>query len=286
MNNEIIALEKVPMKVEVENSKLPDTSADTLNHVLNIMDKLVAWLVSSGIGHNDFSNALRKTFYNQAIKELEKIRQKKTDSLISLLSGLDRRDVRALRDKNREHKLIKNAGIETTISVPARVIGLWIHLKLPDSIPFTNEEQSFEKLVKEISSEKHPRSILLELIRLGLVSEEGNFVRFNSNSFTPSKKENEIKTIFSSNIHDHLAVGLKNLESEKDFFLEQAVFAEDLTEESIKILKEYSKELWNEMSVKILNKAIECSQRDHDKSDANKRFKLGVYQYDNVYIDK
>lgn len=286
MNNEFLAQKKVSMKIEIENSKLPDTSADTLNHVLNIMDKLVTWLVSSGVGHNDFSNALRKIFYNQAIRELEKIHQKKTDSLISLLSGLDRRDVRALRDKNGEHKIIKHAGIETTISVPARVIGLWIHLNLPERLPFSHEEQSFEKLVKEISSEKHPRSILLELIRLGLVTEEDNFVRFNSNSFTPSKKENEIKTIFSSNIHDHLSVGLKNLDSERDFFLEQAVFAEELSEESIKILKEYSKELWSEMSVKILNKAIECSKNDHSKSDANKRFKLGVYQYDNVYLDK
>ena len=139
MNNEFLAPEKVRMKLEIENSKLPDTSANTLNHVLNIMDKLVAWLVSSGVGHNDFSNALRKTFYNQAIKELEKISQKKTDSLISLLSGLDRRDVRALRDKNGEHKTIKDAGIETTISVPARVVGLWIHLNLPERIPFSHE---------------------------------------------------------------------------------------------------------------------------------------------------
>lgn len=286
MNNQFLAQKKVSMKIEIENSKLPDTSADTLNHVLKIMDKLVEWLISSGIGHNDFTTALRKTFYNQAIKELERIHQKKTDSLISLLSGLDRRDVRALRDKNGEHKIIENTVIENTISVPARVIGLWIHLNLPEKIPFSHESQSFEKLVKEISSEKHPRSILVELIRLGLVTEEENFVRFNSNSFTPSKKENEIKTIFSSNIQDHLSVGLKNLGSENDFFLEQAVFAEELSDESIKILKEYSKELWTEMSVKVLNKAIECSKNDHQKSSANKRFKLGVYQYDDVYIDK
>lgn len=286
MKEEALALDHVHINAGSENSKLPDISVDTLNHVLNIMDKLVEWLISSGVGHNDFTTALRKTFYNQAIKELEKIHQKKTDSLISLLSGLDRRDVRALRNKNGEHKIIENTVIENTISVPARVIGLWIHLNLPEKIPFSHESQSFEKLVKEISSEKHPRSILLELIRLGLVTEEENFVRFNSNSFTPSKKENEIKTIFSSNIQDHLSVGLKNLHSERDFFLEQAVFAEELSDESIKILKEYSNELWNEMSVRILNKAIDCSKNDHQKGDANKRFKLGVYQYDDVYIDK
>lgn len=276
----------VELKAHSDNSVLPDSSVDVLAQTLNIMEQLVGWLVSAGIGHKDFSNALRRVFYNQAIKELENINQKKTDSLISLLSGLDRRDVKSIRENNGTHKVIKSTQIDTTISVPARVIGLWIHLKLPEKIPFTDDIFSFEQLVKEISTEKHPRSILSELIRLKLVEEDNDYVTLNIKSFTPSNEEKESRVLFSSNVSDHIAASLQNLTNKNDFFLEQAVFADELSEHSINILKNYSKELWEEMSVKILDKAIECAHQDKGIKGSNKRFKLGVYQFDNVYINE
>lgn len=285
MKNEIIA-DKTDLNIDFGNQKLPESSKDTLNHVLNIMDGLVRWLINSGVGYNDFSNSLRRVFYNQSIQELERIDQKKTDSLISLLSGLDRRDVKSFRNEEGQHTILKCSEIEHTISVPARVVGLWIHKKLNPKIPFSNAEISFEKLVKEISTEKHPRSILLELKRLGLVVEEEDSVVLNSKSFTPSHNEKEIKEIFTSNISDHLSVGLKNIANKDDFFLEQAVFVEELSEESIHILKNYSNELWSEMSVKLLAKAMECSKLDEKKENNNKRFKLGIYQFDDVYLNK
>lgn len=286
MTKNVFSSNNIEVKNHSENSMLPDTSADVLAQSLNIMDKLVGWLVSAGIGHKDFSNALRSIFYNQAIKELEIINQKKTDSLISLLSGLDRRDVKNFRENNGSHKIIESPQIDTTISVPARVIGLWIHLKLPERIPFTNDNWSFEKLVKEISTEKHPRSILSELIRLKLVEEEDDYIYLNIKSFTPSNEEKESRILFSSNISDHIAASLQNLTNKNDFFLEQAVFADELSEHSINILKNYSKELWEEMSVKILDKAIECVNQDKGIKGSDKRFKLGIYQFDNLYTNE
>ena len=47
------------------------------------------------------------------------------------------------------------------------MIARWIALELPHQIPVSGEENSFEALVRHISTEKHPRSILFELQRLG-----------------------------------------------------------------------------------------------------------------------
>lgn len=85
------------------------------------------WLVKSGIGYAEFSMALRSLFYNEALKELEHLNQKKTDSSISLLSGLNRRDVSALRSgKRRRYRLIQAYTDTLPISVPARDVALWV----------------------------------------------------------------------------------------------------------------------------------------------------------------
>jgi hypothetical protein len=274
-----------PSKFNVEAlnaSTLPSTSVDTLDHVVSIMEVLTDWLVNSGVGYNDFSTAIRPLFYNAAIKELEKIQQKKTDSSLSILSGIDRRDIRSFRQQNNVHKPLPITKYDSTISVPARVITLWLYLKLPYKIPFSQNENSFENLVREISSEKHPRSILLELKRLGLVSEESESVILNTHSFTPSPESNEIKSLFVSNIRDHLSSGIKNITYKQDNFLEQAIFADELTEKSINILRELSNSLWADFSKKILSAALECCKEDEGRVDANKRFKLGVYQFDDL----
>ncbi|MFG0587040.1 hypothetical protein ACF8D3_03300 [Acinetobacter sp. YQ_14] len=243
------------------------------------MEILAGWLIKCGIGYNEFSSSLRILFYNQAIKELESIPQKKTDSSISLLSGLPRRDVSMFRQQNDGHTTMSLYRRDTSVSVPARVIGLWLIKKLSYKIPFSNSSNSFENLVKEISLERHPRSILLELKRLGILFEEDDYVILNTNSFTPSPESSEINKIFTSNACDFLSAGIANVTKKENKFLEQAVYADELTDKSINILKEFSYQIWENASDKILSKAIECCKEDEGRKDATNRFKFGVYEY-------
>ena len=89
------------------STHLSQDAESTLEYTLQVMNQLVHWMVKSGIGYAEFSAALRPLFYNEAIKELEYLKQKKTDSSISLLSGLNRRDVSSLRtDNGGDHRII------------------------------------------------------------------------------------------------------------------------------------------------------------------------------------
>lgn len=272
------------IKKEEENILLPQNlshdAETTLEHVLKIMNELTKWLVKSGIGHSEFSAALRPIFYNEAIRELDLLNQKKTDSSLSLLSGLNRRDVSALRqENNNEYKLVENFIESTPVSVPARVISMWVHQKLPLAIPLSSDDISFEKLVKQVSTEKHPRSILLELKRIGLVQEKDGEVILQSSSFTPSPEHDEIKQIFTDNIVDHLSAGIHNILQKDNEYLEQAIFADELTLKSIKKLRQSSMLMWEEMSKQLLSEAIECCKEDEGREDAKLNFRLGIYQF-------
>ena len=131
---------------------LPQNTESTLEYSLKVMSELVHWLVKSGVGHAEFSASLRVLFYNESIKELDFLDQKKTDSSISLLAGLNRRDVSSFRIENGgHHKVIQSFTDTLPISVPARVIGLWVYKKLPKVLSIVGAENSFEYLVNNIS---------------------------------------------------------------------------------------------------------------------------------------
>ncbi|MDC4869134.1 hypothetical protein NQ914_18480, partial [Acinetobacter baumannii] len=144
---------------------------------------------------------------------------------------------------------------------------------------FSGEGTSFEGLVKQISSEKHPKSILLELKRLGLVIEENDQIILQNSSSTPDPKKDESKQLFTQNISDHLAAGISNL-TQKTNFLEQAIFADELSPKSVEKLKKLSLDMWTLMSKAILSLAIEYCNNDEGSAEANKHFRLGIFQYD------
>lgn len=94
--------------------------------VLMLMEYLTQWLIRSGVGYNDFVTALKPVFYQQALTELERIEQKPTDSAVSLLSGLHRKDVNAFKKAMQAGQPLTEAKVAEPVSVPARVIGLWL----------------------------------------------------------------------------------------------------------------------------------------------------------------
>lgn len=199
---------------------------------------------------------------------------------MAIQSGLNRREVRQLRQlSGGKSRYLEGYLQPTKISVPSRVIALWVHLGLPSIIPTCGGEGSFEYLVKQVSTEKHPRSILAELIRLKLVVETGQNVFLQTQSFSPTPDQQVTKEIFSDNVADHLAAGITNL-TEQNEFLEQAVFADELTQESIEYLKQKTNTLWAQCSKKILAEAIQRCQLDQGKPQAHYRFRAGMYQYD------
>lgn len=257
---------------------IPQDAETTLDSIYPMMQHIARWLIHSGVGYTDFVAALKPIFYEQALVELERIKQNKTDSAVSLLSGLHRKDVSAFRQQANQ---VTNETPNFAISVPARVIARWIALDLPHQIPVSGEKNSFEALVKHISTEKHPRSILFELQRLGVVVQIDQEVVLQQHSFTPDNQMQESKALFSANLSDHLAAGIDNFISEKPFtHLEQAVHAEKLTAQSVEALRQLSITLWQDMAKQLLNAAIQHCDQDQEKDDAHYQFRFGVYQYD------
>lgn len=252
-----------------------------LDTVLVIMQRLVAWLIRHGINYIEFSQALKKVFLQQAMIEADRVGSKKTDSALSLLSGLQRRDVQQVRLALEEQPITAI----TRSTVPAEVIGKWLansHL-YPDCLLFNADDPtviSFENLVWSISKDKHPRSILNELIRIQVVDwdEETNLVSLQRRAFLPNQHSEQSYQLFSRIASDHLAASIHNLQTtEQDKFLDQAVFVDGLTQDSIVILEQYSRKKWQAFMQEMLTLADILSESDKQKINSNKRLTVGMF---------
>lgn len=250
----------------------------SLEKVLKIIKPLVSWLLKCGIGYNEFSQALKEIFYLEAEKELTRVKQKRTTSSLSLLSGLNRRDVNYYKDMQSDTNSCNS------LSVPARVISLWIEKKWDKQIGLNTGEICFESLAKEVSQDIHPHSILMELQRLGVITKFNDMVILHKISSNPDDNKFEQQNSLSQSCYDHLTAGVSNIFISKNQFLERNIQAYELTIDSINELKLYSDEMWKEYSKKMSDKISLCHERDQNKPDTHYRFSLGIYQY-NEKID-
>ncbi len=69
-----------------------------LDSVLTMMEPLVLLLLRHGVSYVELAEQLKVVFLAQALAETQRIGAKQTDSALSLVTGLQRRDVQQLRE--------------------------------------------------------------------------------------------------------------------------------------------------------------------------------------------
>jgi len=185
-----------------------------LDAALQMLRPLVRLMLRHGVAYPAFAAALKQVFLAEADQELKSRGMARTDSAVSLLSGVHRRDVRNLT------RLAPVAAHRPPgfTGIAAEVVGRWLSDARwlgpqddPRDLPRGGDEASFAALVRAVSSDVRPRAVLDELLRLGIVSETGDQVHLLTGSFTPRQGFEEMALQFQANLHDHLAAAAQNL---------------------------------------------------------------------------
>ncbi len=204
-----------------------------LRAALAMLVPLARWLVRNGVHYASFAPALKTVFVEAARRELAEHDGKLTDSALSVLSGVHRRDIRAMGESSPTDAQPK------TPSVASQVFTRWLtdpQLRdahdQPAAMPKSGDALSFDGLARQISSDVHPRTLLAEMQRLGLVQVDGDLVRLQAQAFVPQQGFEEMTDLFAANVGDHLAAAAHNLRGAPDKFLEQSIFGSGLSTQS------------------------------------------------------
>lgn len=249
-----------------------------------LMAPVARWLLRNGVAWGAFADTMKQVFVDSARAELAGGGAAPTLSALSVLSGVHRKDVRAFEAAPRTR-----GGAEEPRGVPlaSQVFTRWLADRRyrsrdgqPKPLPRSGPGASFESLAREISQDVHPRTVLDELVRLGLVRLDGELLIPISTSFVPSRTLDELSALFAANAADHLAAAVHNLTVDAPRYLEQSVFADGLSRASVERLHELARAAWAQAFASMVQEAQRAVEADGAvEPAAQQRMRFGVYFY-------
>lgn len=265
-------------------------AALVLREAAVLLAPVARWLLRSGVSYGALADLLKTVFVDAARAELERTGAQPTYSALSVLSGVHRKDVRAISERPRDAAESTPRGVPLASQVYTR----WLSAKryrgrdgAPRALPRSGVGITFESLAREISHDVHPRTVMDELLRLGLVTLDGELVVPAGTAFVPSSRLDELTALFSANAADHMAAAVHNLTLDAPRYLEQSVFADGLGVESVDLLHERARAAWQdafEMMVKQARKRVAADARVPEGE--RQRMRFGVYFYSEPQADE
>jgi hypothetical protein len=250
-----------------------------------LLRPLVRLLIARGIPFPVAAGVLRQLYVEVAVNEFPVPGKAQTDSRITLLTGVHRKDVKRLRSLRQD-----DARLSRTASLGGQLIARWMTLPefldaggRPRPLPRLagkDGDISFEALVRAHCTDIRPRAFLDEWLRLGIVHvDEDDRVALDVEGFVPGKASEEMVYFFGRNVHDHLAAGVSNLLSEGTPFLERSVHYTRLTPDAVAELTEAARVRALELLRELNARALRLQQRGAGRPDATRRWTTGVYVF-------
>ena len=256
----------------------------------HMLRPLVRLLLSNGITFPVFCDLVRSAYVKVADEEFRLASKAQTDSRVSLLTGIHRREVNRLRTE-------PEAAVDLSqpASMSALLLTIWSgnpeyldEQGLPVPLPrLTNKggDRSFESLVQSVSKDFRPRVVLDEWLRQGIVTlDSDDRVHLCADAFVQPQGMEEKVYYFGQNTHDHLAATAHNLAGNEPPFLERCVFYDKLSQESVKELADYSKVVGMRALHAVNKRAAELQKRDHGQPEAVYRSNFGVYHFSEAEV--
>ena len=271
---------------------MPEPSPPTLSEppqslvraILCLARPLVRLLISRGITLPYLTNLLKSGYVQVAETHFAVDSAAPSVSRLSVLTGLQRRDIRRIQEAPPPDQSPPQA-----LSLGSRLMAIWAGDKRyldaagkPMPLPRSaTDAPSFDDLVREVSKDVRPKAILDELLRLGLAAmDESERVSLKSEGFVPRAGFDEKAYFFGRNLADHVGTSAHNLMGEGAPLLERAVYYDKLTAASVAHLAVRAREMGTETLVAFNREALACADNDAGKPDADRRMALGLYYYE------
>lgn len=264
--------------------RLLEPSSALLASIARILRPLVRLLIARGITLPAAVEMLKDAYVKVAVTDFRLGDAPPPDTRVSLLTGVHRKDIRRLRDADRSPEDM------TALNVLSEVVTRWATDRRyrardgkPRVLPRSSTARhpvSFASLAYSISSDLKPRPILDELVRLGMVTlDDEENVALNVAAFVPPRNADERNFFLGENVGDHLAAGVHNLSGGDPPFLDQAVYSDDLSPESVNALLHLSREQWSEVLQVVVRRTAELEAKDRAAGCATHRINVGMYFY-------
>jgi hypothetical protein len=246
-----------------------------------LLRPLVRLCIRGGMTFPALAQLLRELFVNVAEHDFGLEGKEQTDSRVSLLTGIHRKEVARLRGAGAPvHEM------PTTLSRTSLIIARWSTAPEftdakgdPLPLPRTagGDVPSFESLVASITKDVRPRAVLDEWLDRELVTiNDDDQIILVEDALVPRGADDGKWHYLGRNLHDHIAAAERNVTSATPPFMERAVHYDGLSPKLAKRLEARSRELAME-ALKTANR--EASRALAKDKGGSSRWNFGVYVY-------
>lgn len=268
-----------------------DTSAlDALSEeqqaVLNALDDVFAPLaqlcIAKGIRIRTVEERLRGAFVNAARDAHPAQLSTRLTSRISASTGLTRREVDRLEsqpDRTREARRSPMTELLTRwLSDPTlRDLG-----HKPLKLPRQGLAPSFESLAQSVTRDVHPRTLLDELCRLQLAAYDTatDSVQLLREAFVPRGDWTRMLAFLGDNVGDHFRAAVANVLKDGNQQMEQAIFADELSAESLTEARDLMTQEWRRLLAQIAPQLEKMIQADRDSGRSQDHsLRIGLFTW-------
>lgn len=248
-----------------------------------VLEPLARLAVARGVPFAALESMAKDAFVRAAHAAHPDLPEHRRVSRIATTTGLSRREVsRIVQTPQRQ---------APPRTVASEVFSRWMTDRrwrdrktgLPLALRRLGPAPSFEALAQSVTRDVHPRSLLEELVRLGLatVDEAADTVGLAHDAFVPRGDAVRMARLMGDNVGDHLSGAVDNVLGDGRQHFEQAIFADGLSAESIEAFREIVKRQWQSLRqavVPTLQSSIEADEAAGRAQD--RRVRIGLYTYE------
>jgi hypothetical protein len=279
------------METPATPSDPAQADADALREALAGLVAQVARLaVARGLPAAPVEEMLRAAFVDAAAAAHPGLPEHRKVSRIATTTGLNRREVTRLVQLRAASP---QARPRVHTSPAGQVFAHWRNQPAwrgadgqPKRLPRLGEGDSFETLAQQVTRDVHPRSLLDELARLGLVHWDlaADTVALASDAFVARGDAVRQLGFLGDNVGDHLRAAVDNVlagaAGEGTRHFEQAAFAWGLSAASLQALQPAIRAQWQalvQQLVPLLRERVEADAATEPTPSG--RIRIGLYAY-------
>jgi hypothetical protein len=258
-----------------------------LRALARLLRPLVRLLIRSGVTFPAMADLLRNLYVEVARNELLTEPRARTDSRVSLLTGVHRKEIRRQRTPETDPE-------PRALTLSSQVIARWLGTPgLVDSagrpLPLrrVGAAPSFEALVTAVTTDVRPRALLDEWVDAGIAAvDPQGLVRLEQGAFLPRGGGQEQLFYFARNLHDHIAAASANVAAPgAPPFLDRSVHYDRLSLDAAARLAAAAREAAQAMLLNVNRIALgiadadDAARAEKEQPAPTRRVNLGVYLY-------
>lgn len=247
-----------------------------------ILRPLVRILLRNGIPSDALTELVRKTYVDVADQEFGIEGKRQTIARISVITGLNRKEVSRLRSLDP-----LNGADAVWWNRAAHVLGSWLRDEAfldrkgdPVDLAFSGDVPSFEALVKKHSGDMYPRSVADELLRMGAIEEVGGKLRMTTRGYVPAADPERIIDILGLDTAELMETIDHNLQATEDDerLFQLKVLSDNVPVEYLEEFNAYSRRLSRPV-LEELSRWLSERDKGRDWSGDDERVEVGLGIY-------